>query len=829
MRMKFIATLLLCLALCQSDVLSAQTTAATPAAKKATDPNSPNALSWRKNKKSAKKLLKQGKTEQAIPYLEAGIMKKPKKKYFAPKLAPAELEVRDYKSANKWYKVLVDKDSVKHKTTANLFQYALTQKYLGQYEVAAATFAKFKKGAGDDDESTELKKRATREILGCQKGIFFRDSVPSPAFKVKHLDGNVNQASADYAPRLKDNSLYYSAVKGDGANVFSKIYKSQAQGKNYAAGEAISDNINVAGQHVGNGSFSQDGNTLYYSQCQTDKMNKLKCQIYKSTFNNGAWDKGVSVGAAVNDPLYNNTQPAVGLNKDGENVLYFVSDRNSGKGLDIFYSKINPDGTIGKPRSAGSAINSKGDEMSPYFDFSSKTLYFSSNGLINIGGQDVFKTNWDANGDWTEPENLGMPINSSADDIDFSINDRNTLGFVVSNRPGGFGLKSETCCDDIYQVETTKLFLAARGNVYDEKDGSRELADHGIVLLYDEKNGTELGSYNLISGGYFFDLQPKVNYKLVTRKDGYYDGVASFNTDSNTDNDTLKYDLFLKKKVEVVENPLIGRIIGKIYYDYDQARLRPDSRDTLRAVMDIMNQYPSFIVEVGAHTDGKGTEDYNVALSKKRADAAMNYYIYEKKVNKSRFVAKAYGTSQPAASNVTPDGKDNPAGRALNRRTEFKIIGELKPEDIAKNATEAKAAKKDNAPVAKVIKKDISTGKTIAPVKPKADSAPAKPKANNAPANTPAVVTGLVYIEKGGKRSLVNQAAVFLTSNEGGFQQKVFYVKADGSYTFDLSHSKADTFKLIARKYSFESSEIVFTPEDIKTSTKPIDLIIKMK
>jgi len=110
-----------------------------------------------------------------------------------------------------------------------------------------------------------------------------------------------------------------------------------------------------------------------------------------------------------------------------------------------------------------------------------------------------------------------------------------------------------------------------------------------------------------------------------------------------------------------------------------------------------------------------------------------------------------------------------------------------------------------------VIKKDISTGKTIAPVKPKADSAPAKPKANNAPANTPAVVTGLVYIEKGGKRSLVNQAAVFLTSNEGGFQQKVFYVKADGSYTFDLSHSKADTFKLIARKYSFESSEIVFT------------------
>jgi outer membrane protein OmpA-like peptidoglycan-associated protein len=832
MRMKFIATLLLGIALCYADVLAAQVDST--AAKKPLDPKSPAALSWRKNKKTAKKLLKKNQAEAAIPYLAAGVDKKPKKKYFAKTLAPAELEVRDYKASNKWYKVLVDKDSVKHKKSAYLFQYAVTQKYLGQYEAAIATFTKFKKVAGEDDESVDLKRRATREIMGCQKGIFFRDSVANPAFKVKHLETGVNQPLADFAPRLRDNALYYSSQTSD--NSFSRIYKAIRQGKNFGAGEAISDNINVAGLNVGNGSFSADGNTLYYTQCKTEaKTNKLKCAIYKSKLENGVWGKGESVGTAVNDPLYNTTQPATGLNKDGEEVLYFVSDRNPGKGLDLFYAKINPDGTVGKPRSAGPQVNSKGDEVSPYFDYKSKTLYFSSNGWISIGGFDVFKSTWDANGEWTEPENLGTPVNSSADDYDFSINDKSTLGFVVSNRPGGFGLKSETCCDDIYQVETTKLFLAARGNVYEEKDSSRGLADHGLVMLYDERNGTELGSYNLISGGYFFDLQPKTSYKLVTRKDGYYDGVSSFNTNSNVDNDTLKYDLFLKKKAEqALVNPLFGRVIGKIYYDYDQSRLRADSRDTLRAVMDIMNQYPNFVIEVGAHTDGKGTEDYNIALSKRRADAVMNYYIYEKKVSKYRLQPKAYGTSQPAADNKTADGKDNPAGRALNRRTEFKIIGEVKLEEKPKQPNKKEEEVKPAAPMPKVVKKDLTPAKTTGSAKSLTPVPAAKAEVKPAPvrkpvSNEPAAVTGTVYIEKAGARSVANQAAVFLSSNEGGYQQKVFYVKADGGYSFDLTHAAADTFKLIARKYQFESNEVVFTANDIRTSTKPINLVIKMK
>lgn len=869
MRIKtlFIAVLLVVVSFADSSLY------AQAAAKTTTAPD-PATLSWRKNKKNAKKLLKKGSYYNAVSYLEAGALKKPKKKYFPINLAQADLSLRDYKSSNKWYKVLVDKDSVKHKKPEYIFNYALTLKYLGQYEEAEAAFKKFTKVAGDDDASVELKKRARREADGCRKGIFFRDSVPAPAYKVKHLGENINQPFTDLSPIQRGADLYYGSLisdkvievnKKEKLASYSHIYKSVRDGKEWTKGVEISENVNTPNQHIGNPSFSQDGNTMYYTQCTQDDNLKMKCAIYKSSMTNGVWEKGKALGTSVNDPLFSSTQPALGKNKDGEEVLYFASDRNAGKGFDIFYSKVNTDGSLGKARSAGPQINSKGDELSPFFEYKTNTLYFSSNGWINIGGMDVFKTTFDNGGEWTEPENLGMPVNSSVDDIYFSINDRNTYGFMVSNRPGGFGLKSETCCDDIYQVETTKLFLAVKGNVYEEKDSVRTIAENGLVILTDERNGTELNSYNLINGGYFFDLEPKRGYKLSSKKDGFLDTQLSFNTDDNTESDTLSYDLVLKKKD--TGNPLFGRIIGKIYYDFDQSRLRADSRDTLRKILDILNQYPGLVLEVGAHTDGKGTEDYNIALSKRRASAATNYFIYEKKQKASRFIPKAFGTSQPAASNTTPDGKDDPKGRALNRRTEFKIVDELKNMEepakavapiiekakaaekavVEKKAAEKKVVEKKKAePVkkeAEVKKEVVNTVATVVePVKEEVKTSKTKVVTmseearralqaeedayKNAPV-TEVIVTGKVVEEKAGKKSSVTDGVVFLYSDDAGIQQRTFFIKSDGSFTFDMSRSAAGTYKLIARKDMTESTIATFTLDEVKANNKAFELVFK--
>jgi outer membrane protein OmpA-like peptidoglycan-associated protein len=276
--------------------------------------------------------------------------------------------------------------------------------------------------------------------------------------------------------------------------------------------------------------------------------------------------------------------------------------------------------------------------MSPFFDAKTNTLYFSSNGWITIGGQDVFKSTWDNGGEWNEPENLGTPINSSVDDIYFSLNELSTKGFVVSNRPGGFGLKSETCCDDIYEVRTTKLYLAVNGKVYEENNGNRVLTESGNVVLFDERNGFELESYSTINGQYFFDLDPERGYKLTTKKDGFLSSVLSFNTDNRINSDTLEFDLVLKTK----PNPLIGRRLGTIYYEFDKARILPEGRDTLKKVFDLMSLYPNTVVRIAAHTDSIGTKEYNQKLSDKRAQAAANYFINEKKIDKARFDIKSY-------------------------------------------------------------------------------------------------------------------------------------------------------------------------------------------
>ncbi|MFN8309560.1 MAG: OmpA family protein [Chitinophagales bacterium] len=821
----------------------------------------PNSISWRKNRKLAKKLLKKGSYFNAVNYLEAGAAKKPKKAYFPQTLSQTELQLRDYKSANKWYKLLVDQDSVKHKHPEYIFQYALTQKYLGQYEDAKVNFAMYRKLAKDDDASVEMKKRATREIEGAQLGIHFRDSVAKPAFKVRHLDAVVNQPLTELSPVLHNGALYYGSLRSDNVievngkeklAAYSRIYKSMPNGKEWTAGEELGENINAPKVHTGNPTFSADGNTMYFTKCIQDDNLKMKCMIMKSNMVNGIWEKATSAGT-VNDPLYSNSEPAVGKNKDGEDVVYFVSDRNPGKGLDIFYSKINTDGSLAKPRSAGPQINSKGDEMSPFFEAKTNTLYFSSNGWINIGGMDVFKTSFDNGGEWTEPENMGMPVNSSVDDIYFTINDRNTQGFVVSNRPGGFGLKSETCCDDIYEVQTSKIFLAVRGSVYEEINNNRMLAENGMVTLYDDRNGLELSAYNLIGGKYFFDLEPEHGYKLVSRKDTYRESVLPFSTDGKVESDTFQFDLFLKKK----EDPIIGRVIGKVYYDYDKSKLREDARDTLKSVTAFLEQNPQYVIEVGGHTDGKGKESYNDALAKHRSEAVVNYFIYEKKMKPERFVSKAYGATMPAASNTNPDGTDNPTGRALNRRTEFKVVDELK--NVTKEDSipmqKSKAEKKNGREYKKTEKEKVKTTVTTLPKENKEESktevktenktataAPVKEtkvvkkevKKIAVPVSegytetvTPASVKGKVYTEKGGKRLLAADGIVFL-SNADGSEQKTFYVKADGTYSFDMSRAGDGNYKLVARKGATESKAVNFSKADLK-SGKAMDLVIEVK
>lgn len=654
-------------------------TATNTEAQSTTTQPDPQTLSWGKNKKVAKKLLKTGGLETVVPYLEAGATKNPKKKYFAETLAPLELRLRNYSEANKWYKVLVDGDSVKRKKPLYLYEYAVTQKHLGLYEESSNTFNTFIKLASDKAALAEFKRQARREVEGNQLGIYYRDSVANPEFEVTALSANVNQPFEDFSPVVKGNALYYTSLKSNDATIvnkkerlasFGQIYKAVQQGNDFSKGEAISENVNTAGFHVGDPTFTPDGNTMYYTQCTETDTRSFNCKIMRSKLENRVWTKGEDAGAA-NDLIFSSTQPAYGKNNEGDAVIYFASNRNIEKGFDIYYAKINADGSLGKARSLGSQVNSRRDEASPFFDLATNTLYFSSKGWKNIGGFDVFKSTWDKAGDWTEPENLGTPINSSADDIYFSVNgDKVAKGYLASNRSGGLSPASNpTGFDDIYTFGTTRTFLAVKGLVSEVVDGSKTPAS-GTAVLTDVNENREVAKAELANGQYFFDLEANRDYKLTISKEGYTSVFTEFNTNGKTSSDTTVFNLELKKK----QAEVVGSTLATIYYEYNKSTLASGSSDSLKKVADFIKQNPNAIIEVAAHTDGKGSAAYNQKLSENRSKSAINYLEKTVKIDKNHFTAKGYGSSKPVAADTLENGKDNPEGRAKNRRTEFVVI-----------------------------------------------------------------------------------------------------------------------------------------------------------
>lgn len=690
----------------------------------------PKTIGWKRNRKLGDLLMEKGSVYNAIHYYEAAVNKKSNKIFLYQRLADANFVLRDYRFANKYYKVVVDMDSVKHKNLFALYQAALTDKYLGNYEQAKATFSKFNKLAKNIDELNEARRNATREIQGCDSGLAQLAITDMREFKATHLNENINQPFTDYAPVLKDeNTIYYGSWVSDRVILenrrekyadFSRIYTAKRNGKMWEKAVELKDAVNSANMHTGNPTFSRDGNTMYYTQCQQDEMSRMRCNIYKSSYSaaNG-WSEGEKLSANVNQEGATNTHPAIGKNDAGELVLFFASDRNAEKGMDIYYAKINDDGSFGKAKPIGPAINTKGNEETPSYDFKNDVLYFSSDGRVNIGGLDVYRTKA-VGGDWSEPVNMGMPINSSVDDMYFNWNDYAGVGFVVSNRPGGFGIKSETCCDDIYQVEKEKLLLAVKGTIQNA-DSSNKAIENGLITLFDGATGKEIKSYYATDGSYFFDLEAEKDYKLIARKNGFEDADLPVSTIGKRFNDTVTVDVPMKMRPQLLS--YIGQRIGIVYWDFNKDILTDGAPDTLNTVTTFMNEHPTYVLEVGSHTDAKGTDEYNLKLSQRRSDAVIKY-LASKKIPMYRLQSKAYGESQPVDLNENPPGTDYPEGRSKNRRTEFKVVQELTPEQIAE--AEAKAKAFSNKAKALPPTKNTTTSKPAE--KPKTDKPADKAK-----------------------------------------------------------------------------------------------------
>lgn len=419
----------------------------------------------------------------------------------------------------------------------------------------------------------------------------------------------------------------------------------------------------------GSCTFSSDFQTMLFTRCTMDPDFPRHAQIMSSQRSEAAWQAGTDYNSS--DTLYSYAHPA--LSPDGE-WIYFVSDMEGGfGGLDIW--RTHNGGLFIGAENLGPDINTPGNEMFPTFRRNGE-LYFSSDGWPGMGGLDIFRAIALTDSTW-EVTNMQSPVNSYADDFGMTFEGDYTRGFFSSNRNDGRGR------DNIYSFFLPETVHNLTGWVY-EKDGY-ELPDALVYLVGDE--GTNQKINVKTDGSFTIRVTPGASYVLLGTCKGYMNVKQELTADS-TDQDR---EYVLQFPLSSITKPVL---IDNIFFDFDRATLRPESTASLDELVILLNDNPNVTIELGAHCDYKGNDQYNERLSQQRADNVVKYLI-EHGIEKERLTAKGYGEGRPkvVSRRQAEDYKFLKEGQELteqfittlteeqqeicnqlNRRTEFRVL-----------------------------------------------------------------------------------------------------------------------------------------------------------
>ena len=468
--------------------------------------------------------------------------------------------------------------------------------------------------------------------------------------------------------RSKDKDAKVSAITGQNNNNLFLV-KQDEKGA-WLAPVELEDEVNTE-YDEGTPSFSPDGNTMYYTYCAQDPEGPRTAEIYISTRSSAKWGKGTRA-TIVKDSVTALGHPSI--SPDGK-YLYFVSDAVGGfGGKDIFRARVAGN-DFGPMENLGEEINTPGDEMFPYVR-DSVTLYFASNGHPGMGGLDLFKATQDSTGKW-KVENLGAPINSMADDFGITFAGKEERGFFCSNRNDARGY------DHIYSFERPTITIFIEGIVNDVDEYPIEDATVRIV----GKDVLNVKVPVKKDGTYRVELERDIRYVMMASARGYLNQNYELHTGPEEKNETYIVDFFLSP----ISKPVV---IDNIFYDFDKATLRPESKKALDEMIKMLNDNPNVTIELGAHTDRKGTDQYNERLAQRRAQSVVDYLIAGG-IEAARLEAKGYGESVPKTINkkmakqfdflkegdvlteefilALPPEQQEIADQ-INRRTEFKVL-----------------------------------------------------------------------------------------------------------------------------------------------------------
>lgn len=387
--------------------------------------------------KKAMRAYEANDLEQALAYTDA-ILKQKEDVSLLFRAGVAALDARDYRAAISYFKRIPFGAREGELAYTDYFL-AMAYKGFGEYDRAIAQLDRFRKTHPEASEELNV----ASELADCQ---WARERLYFPVkIKIRNAGLAVNTAHDDLSPLMYADKLYYSTKSGSAARLYSRI-------KGFSA-QPARENPEISTGAVEAMALTADAQLMFFNIC--DEESGI-CTLYSREKNyEGEWGNQKKLPRHINLSRYTAKQPTVGYDRTlKRNVLYFVSDRPGGKGgLDIWASVIERDGTYGEPFPL--PFNTEKDDITPYFHQASQTMFFSSNGLTGFGGFDVFKSKKLTAEAWTEPLNLGNPLNSSFDECYFTFHTSTKQAFFSSNRPGGVndGSRRGLPSFDIYEVQ----------------------------------------------------------------------------------------------------------------------------------------------------------------------------------------------------------------------------------------------------------------------------------------------------------------------------------------------------------------------------------------
>lgn len=556
-------------------------------------------------------------------------------------------------------------------------QYARSLHKVGDYKQAAQHYKAFLKlfpenpfaqnGLKGIELATEWKKNPTGHevkrmtLFEQSKGSEFSPALLPPEYEQVLFTSNGGKEivgdTISPITGLKNNDIFMS--------------RHDEQGK-WIAPEHLDAPVNTEGDE-GVVSFNRSGNAMYYSYAPFDSIRTAPASIYISRRSGGTWGAGQKIEINKNDTVSVFSHPAI---DSSEKFLYFVSDMPGGYGgKDIWRASLVGD-MVEYVENVGASINTAGDEMFPYLR-NDTTLYFSSDGHPGMGGLDIFKAVYNRNSKKWDLSNMGHPVNSFADDFGITFAGEREEGFFSSNRNDARGY------DHIYSFFKPIIQTKIEGYIVDTDD---EFVAKATVRMVG-RDGTNRKFPGKDNGTYQVQADQGVDYVFLASAPDHLNTRMNLTTIQMKRDSTYFVDFILTP----INKPVV---LENIFFDFDKATLRPESKEGLDELIELLEVNPNVAIELSSHTDRKGTDEYNDRLSQRRADAVMNYLIEIGKISPDRLTSVGKGKKESKTVTrgivkkydflqegqvLTPEfieelsPEQQVIADQVNRRTEFKV------------------------------------------------------------------------------------------------------------------------------------------------------------